>query len=199
MAKLTEKRLLRVEKQLFLADGTVTGVAKIADSGLFVVGHEVFICSDTQENLKVKVKQILDLFTIVVGPIGKAINSREDISAYLVADNAYIFAPEQKRPSIPEQEIERMTYDEEPIVARRVRLVDRFGNDAYGAEADITKSEPVAKFFYGAALEVVRILEYPPNAVVGDPIKETFFTYGPALEVVRIETIRRPAVAGDLT
>jgi hypothetical protein len=198
MAKLTEKRLYAVEKQPFLEDGTATGIVKVADSGKFVVGHIVTICSDTQPNIDVKINRIIDLFTIVVGPIGKRIDCKEDISAYLTADNAGIFAREQKRPSVPEQEVERMTYDEEPIVARRVRIVDRFGNDASSAESSVSNCDPIAKLFYGVALEVRRIIEFPPGAAVGDPLKETLFYYGVAYEVIRIEEICRPATAVDL-
>lgn len=198
MAKLTEKRLLKVEKQPFQEDGTATGIVKVTDAGMFVVGHNITLCSDTQPNLELKINQIVDLFTIIVGPIGKRIDCKEDISAYLLADNAAIFAKAQKRPSIPEQEVERMTYDEEPIVARRVRIVDRFGNDASSQESSVSNCDPIARLYYGVAFEVRRIVEYPQNAVVGDPLKETIFTYGVAYEVIKIEEICRPVVAADL-
>lgn len=198
MAKLTEKRLLKVEKQPFQEDGTNVGVVKVTDAGKFVVGHIVTLSSDTQSNIDLKIKEIIDIFTIVVGPIGKRIDCTSDISTYLVADNAAISAREQARTSVPEEQIERLTYDEEPIIARRVRIVDRFGNDASSAQSSVSNCDPITKLEYGSALEVRRILEFAPGSVPGDPIKETIFSYGPAYEVIRIEENCRPATVADL-
>ena len=63
-----------------------------------------------------------------VGPKNKSIHVRTDISSFLISDNAAIHANEQERPSVPVQEIERSTYEEEPTVARRVVIVDKWGN-----------------------------------------------------------------------
>lgn len=66
--------------------------------------------------------------TMYVGPKEGNIDTRSDISAYTTALNAAVFANEQLRSKVPEQEIERLTYEEEPTVARRVVNVDPFGN-----------------------------------------------------------------------
>jgi len=198
MARLTEKRLLKVPPQVLTSDGDYSGKLTIADTRVFVVGHLVFLTSSTQPPIRLKVKRIINKFTLFVGPDNKPIQERTDISAYLVADGASIEATEQNRPSVPEQDIERNTYDEEPLVARRVHLIDIYGDDAGSAISAVQSEEPCAKFIYGTALEVLFIVEYAPGAVVGDIVKETQFTYGPSLEVIRICTINRFATAGDL-
>lgn len=123
-----EKRFKAVPPQAFTADGTVVGQITINDTRFFKVKQVVILTANTQPNLELEVKRVLDDGeTMFVGTIGKNIDERIDISAYTVALNAAIFANEQKRPSVPEQEIERLTYEEEPTVARRVVLVDQVG------------------------------------------------------------------------
>lgn len=128
MAKITEKRLYAVPPQAFTSDGTTLGQLTVADSSFFVVGHIIQLLSDNQQPLVLKIKRIPNSTTILVGEDKTPIYQRTDISAYTVVDNATIKAAEQNRPSVPEQEVERNTYAEEPIVARRTVLVDKFGN-----------------------------------------------------------------------
>jgi len=128
MAKITEKRLYKVNPQAFTSDGTFFGALTIADSSTFVVGHVIILKSSTQPNLILKIKRIPNASTILVGEDKTPIYKYSDISAYLAADGATIEAAEQNRPSVPEQEIERLTYDEEPVIARRVSLVDKHGD-----------------------------------------------------------------------
>lgn len=127
MANITEKRLLVVSPQSFTANGEKSGKLTITDTTKFVVGHIVLIRSSTQQPIQLKIKRISSATEMYVGPINQPIHVRSDISGFLVADGAAIEAEEQPRPSVPEQEIERNTYDEEPIVARRVSLVDTLG------------------------------------------------------------------------
>jgi hypothetical protein len=128
VAKITEKKLYAVAPQAFTSNGTILGLVSIADTSLFVVGHIVIIGSSTQETLTLKIKRISSPTEMYVGTENTPVHSRTNISGYLVGDGAYIYANEQNRPNIPEQEIERNTYDEEPVIARRVVLVDKFGN-----------------------------------------------------------------------
>lgn len=128
-----EKRLKAVPLQLFTADGTNLGKVTIPDACAFKVKQQVVLNSSTAGPLRLEVKRVDGDFVLFVGPIGdhqhkSSISERTDISAYLVADGASIFAEEQKRPNIPEQEIERLTYEEEPTVARRTVLVDECGD-----------------------------------------------------------------------
>lgn len=128
MAKITEKRLFSVSPQLLIVDGGVDGSIIVSDTSLFVVGHILAISSSVVPSRLVQVKRIPNSSTLLVGDPGKPIQDRVDVSAYLVADGATVSASEQVRPTIPEQEIERLTYDEEPVIARRVVLVDKHGD-----------------------------------------------------------------------
>lgn len=129
MAHITEKRLYAVSSQPLTADGTAQGNIQVDDAcNLFVVGHIVILKSDTQPMIRLKIKRMPDDTTLLLGPENTNVRSFSDVSAYTVADNATIEAEEQNRPSVPEQEIERLTYAEEPAVARRVVLVDHCGN-----------------------------------------------------------------------
>lgn len=127
MQKITEKRIFAVDQQLLLSNGTKRGEITVPQTCLFRVGQIVTLSSDTQEYATFKVKRILKNSTVYLGSECEPIHHRSDLTAYTVADNAVIFAREQKRPGVPEQEIERFTYEEEPVVARRVVLIDKFG------------------------------------------------------------------------
>ena len=129
MSRITEQRVYAVPSTAFISDGTVKGQLQVTDNSDWMVGQIVYLGSDTQDNLELKIKRISsDKNTMWVGPINKPIQVRTDISDFLIIDNASIKANEQKRPSVPEQEIERHTYEEEPAVARRVIIVDKWGN-----------------------------------------------------------------------
>jgi hypothetical protein len=135
-----EKRLKAVPSQLFTADGTNLGKVTIPDACAFKVKQQVILSSSTQGPTRLEVKRVDGDTVLFVGPISdhqhkSSISERTNISAYLVADGASIYAEEQKRPNIPEQEIERLTYEEEPTVARRVILVDDCG-DKIGSVQD---------------------------------------------------------------
>jgi len=129
MSIITEKKIYKVSPIALTSNGTQTGSFTIPDSSIFRVGQIIILRSNSQSPLELKVKRIdpVDHVTLWVGPIKQNIASRTDISAFLVADNATIEANEQERPSVPEQEVERITYEEEPTAARRVILVDPWG------------------------------------------------------------------------
>lgn len=128
MARITEKRLYAVPPQLLIANGNNVGHLKIDDTSLLVVGHIIRLTSNTQPIVTLKVKRVLDKNTLVVGPDNQPIHVYSDVSAYTVADGSSIYADEQLRPTVPQQEVERNTYEEEPVVARRSILVDKMGN-----------------------------------------------------------------------
>ena len=129
MSRITERRIFAVPSTPLISDGTNKGQLQVTDNSQWMVGHVIFLSSDTQGTLELKIKRILsDKNTIFVGPKDKNIHVRTDISDFLISDNAAIVANEQERPKVPEQEIERSTYEEEPTVARRVVIVDKWGN-----------------------------------------------------------------------
>jgi hypothetical protein len=124
---LTEKRFLEISPKPFTMDGTSKGVVTVGSSCYFKVGQVVIIYSDTQLPQNFKVKRVHNKTSFSVGPVTGQIQERSDMSAYLVAENATVSAIEQKRPVVPEHEITRYTYEEEPTIARRVFMVDCMG------------------------------------------------------------------------
>lgn len=127
---MLEKRFPVVPPQAFTADGTANGIITIPDTTLFKVKQDVFIAGAALTTLdKLEVKNVLSRTQMVIGPDSGPINKTIDLSAYTVAANSVIFCPaEQKRPDINSDEFERAVYEEEPIVAKRVILVDDLGN-----------------------------------------------------------------------
>ena len=126
---LTEKRLLAIPPQPFTADGTANGVITVADASIFRVRQIVQLQAAGQANLSIEVKRILGPTTLLVGQnAGQNDYVPYDISMYTVAAGATVEAIEQQRPIIPQQNIERITYEDEPVLARRVVLVDKLGN-----------------------------------------------------------------------
>lgn len=131
--RLTEKRFLPVGPTLLTADGgTGNGANKgkltVADTSIFKVGQVLELRSNTQSSIQVKINRIISSTEFYVGNLNKPVADRIDVSAFLLIDASFVFAHEQTRPSVPEQEIERLTYDEEPVIARRTISVDKYGH-----------------------------------------------------------------------
>ena len=126
---LTEKRLLAISPQPFTADGTANGIVTVADASIFRVRQIVTLRGTALNPLTLEVKRVLDANQLLVGQ-NVAGNDLlpYDISAYTVAAGSTIDSIEQQRPSIPQQNIERATYEDEPVVARRSVLVDKLGD-----------------------------------------------------------------------
>jgi len=122
-----EKLLKAISPRLFTADGTERGQVTLASTKPFKVKQIVSIQSNTRSPAQYQVKRVDSDTVLYVGPIGGKISDRSDLSSFLVAESATISASEQNRPTIPEQEIERLTYEEEPTVARRTILVGPLG------------------------------------------------------------------------
>jgi hypothetical protein len=123
-----EKRFAAVSAQVFTANGGTNGSISIADTRLFKVKQHVVISATGQINLELEVKKVIGPTSMIVGPITGSINTFTDLSAYTTATTASVFANEQRRPTITADDFERAVYEEEPIVAKRVILVDEFGN-----------------------------------------------------------------------
>lgn len=162
---MLEKRLGAVPPQAFTADGTDKGLVTLADTRYFKVKQKVILIGATLPNLNLEVKQVIDSTKLLVGPINEDIKDYSDISAYTTALTSFIYANEQKRPSVPLEEFWRAVYDEEPTVALRNILVDKFGNkidsvtDNYGinrlavdgqfhAEVDVQVDVDIEGFYH---------------------------------------------------
>lgn len=125
---MASERFFRTVSQDFTVDGAVNGTVNVATAKGFKVKAFVIVKSSTQPPLTLEIKRVSSPTTIEVGPQGPDMLTRTDLSSYLVADNAKITQPRQKRMSIGPGEIDRATYEEEPTVARRVVLTDEFGD-----------------------------------------------------------------------
>lgn len=125
-----EKRFKAVPPQFFTSDGDIYGKITVAADacGLFKVKQQVVITANTLPNLNLEIKRIDGPNIIYLGPHPGNINDRTDMSAYTVALSSAIYAIEQPRTSVPEEQVERLTYEEEPTVARRVVIVDQCGD-----------------------------------------------------------------------
>jgi hypothetical protein len=162
---MIEKRWAAVPPQAFTSDGTADGKITVANSVLFKVKQIVILASSANASRDdLEVKRITDKNTIYIGPKGGNIDARVDLSGYLVADGAFIAANEQLRSKVPEQDVERNTYEEEPAVARRVIGVDQLGNPW-----NETNPMPVTATFDGdVQVGSVRITAQDNDPVAGD-------------------------------
>lgn len=125
---MLEKRWKAVLPQIFTVNGTALGQILVRDATLFRVKQQVIVASDlipSRDDLEVK--KIINRTTLILGLKSNNLDIGFDLSAYLPIGNPIISANEQLRSKIAEQEIERFTYEEEPIVARRTIQVDQTG------------------------------------------------------------------------
>jgi hypothetical protein len=125
MAK--EKNWEAVAPVSFTADGQANGVITVEDTCKFRAKQIVRIGSDTQSIQEFEVRTVLSETEMTVGKKGTRFDCLEDMTPFLVADNAEVSALQQLRPKISPDETLRYSYEEEPIVARRSVLVDQLG------------------------------------------------------------------------
>ncbi len=127
MAEVREKSWLNVPPQAFTADGFADGRIQIDDTSGFFVKQRVFVVSDTQPKIELEIKFVSDEANIYVGPLDAKLGGRYDLTAYTMADNATVSAPPQQK-SIPiSDEVIKAVYQQEPAVALRSALVDKYG------------------------------------------------------------------------
>lgn len=123
-----ERRYQAVDPVAFTIDGQENGIVTISDTLCFKVKMAVIIKADGLGTQRFQVKRIIDSTQMILGPEKTPLHSKSDLSAYVLGLNPTIYAPEQERPAIPPADYERAVYEEEPIVAKRVYSVDKYGN-----------------------------------------------------------------------
>tara|TARA_R110000868_G_C10973188_1_gene771590 strand:+ start:107967 stop:108647 length:681 start_codon:yes stop_codon:yes gene_type:complete len=111
----------------FTADGSSEGLITIKCTIGLHTKQVIQLKSDTEQKVNLEVKKVLSLTKFLVGPKGGRMDCYEDVSMFLVSENAVIKAEQAERPKIQPHEIERATFEEEPAVARRSLLVDFLG------------------------------------------------------------------------
>jgi hypothetical protein len=106
------------------AQGTFNGVATVTSTlGLHTKAQVVLSQGASVQTYEVK--KVTSLTTVELGPQGGGIDDRIDLTAFTAG--ATLAQKEQPRNSIPDKDIDRATYEEEPAVARRVLAVDPMG------------------------------------------------------------------------
>jgi len=129
MSKLITERLwLAISPRPFTADGGQYGQVTLTSTLDFKVKQTVNLRSSTQDSIKLEVKRIDSLTSMIVGPKTSDIDARTDLTAYLTADGADIRAPKQGRAAIPPLQWQNAVYAEEPMIAIRTAGVDEQGN-----------------------------------------------------------------------
>jgi hypothetical protein len=132
-----EKSLSAVPPQLLTSDGQSNGLVTIPDSTLFKVKQIVTVVGAPSGSVQLEIKRIDTATTMLLGPTNSNINSRYDLSAFTTTLSSFLFADEQQRKQLPEQDIVKAIYEAEPTVAVRTFQVDKMGN-SYG-----TPSNPI--------------------------------------------------------
>lgn len=117
-----------IPQRLVASDGTKDGTLKIDDLRGLYVKQIVNLISNAQPVKSFQIKRI-DVYnsTIWLGPQNTNINTYSDLSIYLQADGAAIWAARQEKNTVPKDDQYRGSYETEPIVARRVIGVDSQG------------------------------------------------------------------------
>jgi hypothetical protein len=123
-----EKWWDEIPDQPFTADGTSEGLIIIADAIDFKVKQKVIVSATGQLDAQLIVKRVLSATTLVVGPAASNMDVFANLLAYTVVAGAKIHADAQTRPPIPEKELIRAAFAEEPANAFRTMAVDQLGN-----------------------------------------------------------------------
>lgn len=111
------------------SDGGADGSVTLSDLSGFYVKQQVTLKSNAVTSRVYQVKKI-DIYNskIFLGDVGKPIGQLSDLSDFTLADSATIKAEKQPKNTVPKDDQTQGTYETEPIVARRVILVDNQGN-----------------------------------------------------------------------
>jgi hypothetical protein len=120
--RISERNYYRIEPQAFTQDGGVDGQVYIASTYGFKVGQKVTLRSDSLQPRTYKIKRVESETLLRVGPTkqGTAMSDYSDVSDMLLADNATIVLPEQKRPGLDSNEVITRVFEEEPAVALKI-------------------------------------------------------------------------------
>jgi len=116
-----------IDPVAFISDGENSGVINITDTFCFKVKMIVILNADGMVPARFQVKRVNSKTQMILGQVKTSLHNRSDLSAYLLSLNSTVSAPEQPRPDIPDVDYNRATYEEEPTVAHRRILVDKYG------------------------------------------------------------------------
>lgn len=112
----------------FTQNGGSDGIISVTDTSFFKVKMIVVVKATSLTDTRFEIKKVISSTEMVLGPENKPIHARSDMSAYTLGLTPTVEAFEQARPNIPPVDFERAVYEEEPVVAKRSYLVDKYGN-----------------------------------------------------------------------
>lgn len=173
-----EKLWKLIGPKSFTSNGGTDGRVTIADTVHFKVKQLVILKSSSIFQETYQVNRVESSNVLYLGPINSRIEARSDLSLFTTADSATIEAIVQPRSKIPEQEIERLTYEEEPTVARRAVLVDPYG-DFYTSDSPLPVVVAAATAFAWDDIIIVRDYE-------GDITSATYSFLGSIVRVITL-------------
>jgi len=125
---MIERRYTRILPVALSSDGQANGIVTLPDTCNFRVKMTVILSASGLGAARYQVKRILSSTEMVLGGEKEPLHSRSDISQYTTALSSTIEAPEQERPRLSIVDMEQAMYETEPVVARRVYSVDKWGN-----------------------------------------------------------------------
>jgi hypothetical protein len=105
--------------------GTIRGRLQLSTTRDFFVKQVVVLTHPTFAPVHLEVKRVNSPTQLELGPRGGKITDRTNLTAYGLGST--LFAEEQTRANVPNGEHNRAVYQEEPAVALRSFLVDRYG------------------------------------------------------------------------
>lgn len=115
----------------FISNGGTEGQVTLLSTRGIKVKMKVIIDADSPSiTATLEVKKVVDEYSIVLGPAGKAMRgpgSTSDLTQYTIARNARLRIDEQERPAIVPDAYNRAVYEEEPVVAVRTIGVGPLG------------------------------------------------------------------------
>jgi len=112
----------------FIADGGANGVVTVNSVECLKVKQIVTVSAIGLPDLNLEVKRVLSFTQLIVGPKGKNLLAKTDLSAYTMAQSSSISATEQAKTAVPPKDINQAVYEREPTVAIRTISVDKVGD-----------------------------------------------------------------------
>lgn len=122
-----EKTLLAIPAQLLSSDGGRYGQVQVPSTEGFKLKQRVILFSNTQDRQEFEVKSVVDETNMVLGPKTANLHDTSDLTLFLTATNASIYADPQDRQAIPPDKFWRAVFEEAPTVAIRTFAVDQYG------------------------------------------------------------------------
>lgn len=170
----TERKWEAVPPQNIQSNGESSGLLTIPDTSAFKVKQKVKLKSTTKNTVEFEVKRVVSPTQLYLGLVGRPIFEYSDLTQFTTADSAVIYADEQDRSPIIPDAFNRAKYEEEPVMAERVVLVDKNGrkydlNNPLPTNATFTGSLTVNLSGAGPTGDTVGVVGENGNRLVINP------------------------------